>query len=51
MLEAARLLKDPMKFHHFMWPNDRVYAKQEEIILSVEHNDETVVHAANMVGD
>lgn len=51
MLAAAKLLKDPLKFHRFLWPNDRLYAKQEEVLMSVEYNDETVVHAANMVGD
>lgn len=51
MLEAAKLLKDPLKFHRFLWPNERLYDKQEEAMMSVEHNDETVIHAANMVGD
>ena len=43
---------DPMEFAYQMWPANmvRFYPKQEEIIYSVENNDETIVHAGNMLG-
>lgn len=41
---------DPMKFNSLLWPDDKVYDKQREIIYSVEENDMTVVPAGNMTG-
>lgn len=41
---------DPLEFAYELWPNVRFYSKQREIIYSVEENDETIVHAGNMLG-
>lgn len=41
---------DPVRWGRLMWPDVRFYPKQEEIIYSVEYNDETFVTAGNMLG-
>jgi hypothetical protein len=41
---------DPLEFCAELWPDVRFYNKQVEIIYSVEENDETIVHAGNMLG-
>jgi hypothetical protein len=46
---------DPLAFQKVMWPkldgyDTYLYSKQREIIYSVEHNDITVVPAANKMG-
>lgn len=41
---------DPLEFQRELWPNVKFYGKQREIIYSVEHNDETIVYAGNMLG-
>lgn len=41
---------DPLGFVAEWWPDVRLFDKQEEILLSVWGNDETVVPAGNMLG-
>jgi hypothetical protein len=41
---------DPFKLAKMCWPHVSFYAKQREIIRSVEDNDETFVSAGNMLG-
>lgn len=41
---------DPLEFARELWPDVRFYGKQREIIYSVEEDDETIVHAGNMLG-
>ena len=43
-------LKDPLKFAKYVWPDVVFYRQQREIIYSVRDNDETFVHAGNMLG-
>lgn len=46
-----RLLRlDPLKVHADLWPDERLYDKQAEIVVSVEENVETVVVAGNQLG-
>jgi len=40
----------PLTIARELWPRMKLYPKQEEIILSVWNNDETVVPAGNMLG-
>ena len=48
--ELENRLKDPIKFAKFFWPDVVFYNKQRDIIYSVANNDETFVHAGNMLG-
>lgn len=48
--ELEHKLKDPLKFAKFFWPDVVFYNKQREIIYSIRDNDETFVHAGNMLG-
>ena len=48
VIQAA--LKDPMALARGLWPDVRFYREQRDIIYSVEHDDETVVTAGNMLG-
>lgn len=50
MTNRAELLADPVKFIRLCWPHLSIYPKQEEILYSVKENDETLVHAGNMLG-
>lgn len=43
-------MRDPIKFARVLWPDVRFYAKQQEIIYSVEYNAETYVPAGNKLG-
>lgn len=43
-------LKDPFLLARVLWPDVDFYAKQRELIRSVEQNDETVCVAGNMLG-
>lgn len=45
-----QICRDPLAFKELCWPDVRFYRKQIEIIRSVDHNDETVVTAGNMLG-
>ncbi len=42
---------DPLKFAAELWPYIIFTRQQREIIYSVIENDETMVVAANMMGD
>ncbi len=44
------LLRDPRRFQAALWPKERIYKEQWDIVDSVEHNIETYVVAANQVG-
>lgn len=48
-VEEADLL-DPLRFDRKFWPDSRLYDKQEQIVLSVEQDDEVYVPAGNMLG-
>ncbi len=50
MSKLVELLKDPIKFTAFYWPEIVIYRKQAEVMESVLHNDETIVHAGNQLG-
>jgi hypothetical protein len=41
---------DPLRFGKLCWPKVDFYDKQEEVIYSVDENDETFVPAGNMLG-
>lgn len=41
---------DPLAFRDMCWPDVQFYREQEEIIRSVQVNDETYVPAGNMLG-
>ena len=41
---------DPIELQKILWPHVRFYSKQRDVIYSVVNNDETIVHAANMMG-
>lgn len=41
---------DPFEFKAKLWPDVTFYREQEEIIRSVQYNDETFVPAGNMLG-
>ena len=41
---------DPFELKRLLWPHVRFYAKQRDIIRSVWEDDETIVHAGNMLG-
>ena len=43
-------LADPLRFDGKLWPDSRLYGKQEQIVLSSEYDDETYVPAGNMLG-
>jgi hypothetical protein len=42
--------RDPIRFANLLWPRTVFYDRQEEIIYSTVHNDETVVVAGNKLG-
>jgi hypothetical protein len=42
---------DPLRFAAELWPGITFTRQQREIIYSVVSNDETIVVAANMMGD
>lgn len=48
--DLLRWRRDPLAFVYDHWPDVRLYDKQEEIILSVRDNDETVVVAGHQLG-
>ena len=41
---------DPIAFINLLWPEVYLYQQQREICYSVQHNDETIVPAGNMLG-
>jgi hypothetical protein len=43
-------VNDPIGWSRFHWPKMKVYDRQEDILLSVRDNYETVVVAGNMMG-
>jgi len=43
-------IADPLKMIGVLWPHVKLYREQQEIIYSVEDNDETYVPAGNMLG-
>ncbi len=43
-------LRDPRKFFAFVWPDQRPYSQQWDVLRSVDQNDETYVPAGNMLG-
>ena len=47
---ALSLAADPLKFVSLCWPQMQLYARQREVLLSVQDNVETFVHAANETG-
>lgn len=47
---AKRFLSDPLAFIAYYWPEDVLYAKQQEILLSVRDNIDTFVHAGTTLG-
>jgi len=49
-MDELSLLKDPMKFVSFCWPQILLYDKQVDILYSLRDNDETVVYAGNKLG-
>lgn len=48
VISASR--RDPMALQRALWPNERFYREQRDIVYSVENDDETVVTAGNMLG-
>ncbi len=48
--EQIMRLRDPLEFGKALWPHVDFYREQQDIIYSVEHNDETFVCAGNMLG-
>lgn len=49
-LNLAKRWRNPLSFAKDCWPDVPFYAKEREIIQSVIDNDETFVHAGNMLG-
>jgi phage terminase large subunit len=45
-----RMIEDPMVMCRVLWPHVKFYPKQEDIIYSVEYNDETFVTAGHQLG-
>lgn len=41
---------DPLGLIGLLWPDANLYDKQQEIVMSVRDNDETIVVAGNMLG-
>ena len=54
LLSAAdgcpRSITEPNTLRRILWPTVAFFDKQQEIIDSVDHNDETIVPAGNMLG-
>jgi hypothetical protein len=48
--ELAKYASDPLGFVAHVWPAVQLYDKQQEILLSVRDNDETVVPAGHQLG-
>jgi len=46
----TRFSGDPLGLARFLWPDNRFYDRQEEIVLSVRDNRETWVSAAHQMG-
>lgn len=44
-----RMRTDPIALASVLWPDVYFYDRQIEIIRSVDENDETFVHAGNML--
>lgn len=48
--EKIAMVRDPLLFFRWMWPDQKPYRQQCEVIQSVNQNDETYVPAGNMLG-
>lgn len=47
---SIRMREQPLVFAKLLWPHIEFYSQQRDVIMSVVHNDETVVVAGNMLG-
>ncbi len=47
---VEQLATDPLQFVALCWPQMRLTEKQQQVLLSVQDNFETFVHAANKMG-
>jgi hypothetical protein len=47
---VKKQLNDPVQFLRLLWPDMRLYDRQEEIVYSVKYDSNTVVPAGNMLG-
>lgn len=50
MQDWTKLVRDPIRFARYLWPDVTFYSQQEEIIYSVMEDSETIVPAGNMLG-
>lgn len=50
MFNIKKEVIDPIKLLNMFWPHVRLYSRQIDIVYSVRDNDETFVHAGNMLG-
>lgn len=48
--EVLNAVRDPIRFARWLWPNVDFFDKQQDIIRSVEADDETYCVAGNQLG-